>query len=146
MDEDQIFELVKGCKHLKFMFRGVFSADNFPLDFQANKFIIVNTAKSDSPGIHWVFIAKKDRNNVLFFADPLGFPAETYFNIIKELSAHNDYQLFDLMKNKQPLQNLNSQLCGLFCIYIAHFFVKLNSNVFPQIDELSLINFVKHMS
>ena len=85
MDEDQIFELVKRCKDLKFLFRGVFSANNFPLDFQANKFIIVNTAKSDSPGMHWVFLAKKDRNNVLFFADTLGFPAETYFNIIKKI-------------------------------------------------------------
>ena len=44
MDEDQIHRQVKKCKHLKFKFRGVYAADNFPLNLQTNTFIIVNAS------------------------------------------------------------------------------------------------------
>ena len=42
MDEDQIYIQVQKCKHLKFKFRGVFAADNYPLNLPVNSFIIVN--------------------------------------------------------------------------------------------------------
>ena len=42
MDEDQIYFQVKKCKHLKYKFRGVYAADNYPLNLPVNSFIIVN--------------------------------------------------------------------------------------------------------
>ena len=52
MDEDQIQLQVKKCKHLKFKFRGVYAADNFPLNLQTITFIIVNASRSNSIGTH----------------------------------------------------------------------------------------------
>ena len=45
MDEDQIYIQVQKCKHLKYKFRGVHAADNYPLSLPVNSFIIVNASR-----------------------------------------------------------------------------------------------------
>ena len=50
MNEDQNHLQVKECKHLKFKFRGVYAADNYPLNLPVNSFIIVNASRADSIG------------------------------------------------------------------------------------------------
>ena len=52
MVEDQVHLKVKKCKHLKFKFRGVYAADNFPVNLPVNSFIIVNATRADSIGQH----------------------------------------------------------------------------------------------
>ena len=59
MDEDQIHLQVKNCEHLKFKFRVVYSADNYPLSLQTNTFIVVNASQSNSIGTHWVVLATR---------------------------------------------------------------------------------------
>ena len=70
MDEDEINNLVQGCKRLKYKFHGVFTADNFPLHLSRNSFIIVNVSTSQSIGTHWILICR--RNGDYIFAGPLG--------------------------------------------------------------------------
>ena len=41
MDEDQIHLQVKKCKQLKFKFRGVYAADNYPLNLQTNTLLLL---------------------------------------------------------------------------------------------------------
>ena len=65
MDEDQIYIHVQKCKHLKFNFRGVYAADNYPLNLPVNRFIIVNASRADSIGSHWMMLAKRYANLVL---------------------------------------------------------------------------------
>ena len=59
MDEDQIYIHIKKCKHLKFKFRGVYAADNYPLNLPVDSSIIVNVSRADSIGSHWVMLAKR---------------------------------------------------------------------------------------
>ena len=59
MEEDQIHLQLKKCKHLNFKFRGVYAADNYPLNLQINTFIIVNASRSNSIGTYWVVLAKR---------------------------------------------------------------------------------------
>ena len=40
MDEDEINNLVQGCKRLKYKFHGVFAADNFPLHLSQNSTLL----------------------------------------------------------------------------------------------------------
>ena len=70
MDEDEINNLVQACKLLKYKFRGVFAADNFPVNLSHNSFIIVNVSTSQSIGTHWTLFCR--RNGKYIFADPLG--------------------------------------------------------------------------
>ena len=74
MDEDQIYIHIQKCRHLKFKFRGVYAADNYPLNLPVNSFIVVNASRADSIGSHWVMLAKRYAYPVLYFADPLALP------------------------------------------------------------------------
>ena len=60
------------------------------------------------------------------FADPLGLDLFLHYtNIAKRISAV-PIQVQQTLKDatKTPLQNQNSNLCDLYCIYIAHFLGK----------------------
>ena len=144
MDEEEIFLYVKSCKHLKFKFRGVFAADNFPLAVPCNSFLIVNTSQSKFPGTHWVFLGTRSNSKQLYYADPLGFPLQSYQQIMARVAKTGFSSFVDLL-NDQPIQDKNSQLCGLYCIYIAHhFFNKIIPSI-VAINDVQLISFIKHM-
>ena len=150
MDEDQIYYQVKKCKHLKFKFRGVYAADNYPLNLQTNTFIIVNASRSNSIGTHWVVLAKRYAYPIIYFADPLALPLTTYKDIFNRLQQCKDLEIMmDIMEHRRdirsPLQSSDSQLCGLFCIYIVHYFYSEKFPFIPDVNELELLAFVKHM-
>ena len=140
MDEDQIHLQVKKCKPLKFKFRGVYAADNYPLNLQTNTFIIVNASRSKSIGSHWVVLAKRYAYPIIHFADPLALPLTTYKDIFNRLQHCEDLEIMmDIMEHRRDiqssLQSSESQICGLFCIYIVHYFY---SEKFPFIpDEMN---------
>ena len=150
MDEDQIHLQVKKCKHLKFKFRGVYAADNFPLNLQTNTIIIVNASRSNSIETHWVVIAKRYAYPIIYFADPLALPLTTYKDIFNRLQQCKDLEIMmDIMEHRRdiqsPLQSSDSQLCGLFCIYIVHCFYSEKFPIIPDVNELELLAFVRHM-
>ena len=140
MDEQQIFNIVSKCKHLKYKFSGIYAADNFPVDFSKNTFIIVNTSNSDSVGEHWILLAKQNSDEAICYADPFGFPTETYKNLYKRIKY---YACVNVMTHQ--LQSINSELCGLYCIYIAHFIFNNKYNHIPIVNDLEVFKFVKHM-
>ena len=119
MDEDEINNLVHGCKRLKYKFHGVFAADNFPLQLSENSFITVNVLTSQSIGKHWILICQRDRKYI--FADPMGKNLTSYKFLHNRLasSVDNIQTVYELLRN-QAIQKPNSILFGLFCIFIAH--------------------------
>ena len=46
---------------------------------------------------------------------------------------------------KSPLQSSDSQLSALFCIYIVSYFYSEKFPLTPDVNELELLAFVKHM-
>ena len=150
MDEDQIHLQVKKCKHNKFKSRGVYAADNYPQILPTNTFIIFNASRSSSIGNHWVVLAKRYAYPKTYFADPLALPLTAYKDIFNRLQQSEDLEI--RMDNKEhrrdiqsPLQSSDSQLCGLFCIYIIHYFYSEKFPFISDIYELELLAFVKHM-
>ena len=102
MDEDQIYIQVQKCKHLKYKFRGVYAADNYPLGLPVNSFIIVNASRADSFGTHWVMLAKRYAYPVLYFADPLALPLTTYKDIFARLQQCTDlHMMMDVMEQQK---------------------------------------------
>ena len=54
-------------------------------------------------------------------------------------------QIFGVTEIRQaPLQNSNSNLCGLFCLHIAHYVFGANFHLILLINEQELLKFVKH--
>ena len=123
MDEDEINNLVQACTLLwcsKYKFCGVFAADIFSLELSQNTFIIVKVSSSDSIGTHWTLLCRKNRSYI--FADPLGQKLTSYKSLYNRLASAALYiqSVYELLRN-QPIQTQNSILCGLFCIYVAHY-------------------------
>ena len=135
MDEDQIHLQVKKCKHLKCKFRGVYAADNYPLNSQTNTFLFVNASRSNSIGTHWVVLPKRYAYPIIYFADPLALPLTTYKDIFIRLQQCEDLEIImgtleQRRDIQSPLQSADSQLCGLFCIYIVHYFLVRNFQLY----------------
>ena len=139
MDGDDINALIQRCQKLKHKFRGVFAADNFPSKLKSNTFLIVNASKSQSPGTHWLLICKKSDH--LLFADPLGQSLSSYKNIYQRL-AKNNVQFHQLLE-QQRIQSQNSELCGLFCIFIAHLI--FDNRQIVNCSDFQSIRFALHM-
>ena len=55
--------------------------------------------------------------------------------------------MMDIMEHRRdiqsPLQSADSQLCGLFCIYIAHYFYSSKFPFVPDVNEMQLLAFLK---
>ena len=80
----------------------------------------MNVSISESIGTHWKLLCRKDGHYI--FADPLGQKLTSYKCFYNRLaSAAIDIQDdYELLRN-QPIQTQNSNLCGLFSIYVAHY-------------------------
>ena len=98
------------------------------------------TPNSDSVGEHWILLAKINSDEAIYYADPFGFPTETYKNVYKRIKY---YACVNVMTHQ--LQSINSELCGLYCIYIAHFIFNNKYNHIPIVNDLEVFKFVKHM-
>ena len=139
IDELQLGTLINKCRHLKYKFAGVYAADNFPPNLKNGNFIIVNSDKATQMGTHWLLLC--NRNNKYLFADPLGLPLNNYPHVRDRLSFA-DLGVTEIIQ--APLQNLNSNLCGLYCIYIAHYVLVADFPIIPYVSEQELLRFVKH--
>ena len=139
MDEDDINDLIQKCRKLKYKFCGVFAANNFPQKFPRNSFLIVNASPSNNPGTHWLLLC--NRNKKIIFADPLGQSIIAYRDLYHRLSDTNA-QICQFLEH-QPIQSQNSELCGLFCIYIAH--VIFSKRQIVKINDVQLLRFALHM-
>ena len=141
MDEDDINDLIQRCPLLKHKFLGVFAANNFPQKLKPNSFLIVNAATAESFGTHWSLLCQKE--DQLFFADPLGQSISSYKDVYQRIiSVEEKAKIYQLLKD-QPIQSKNSKLCGLFCIYFAHYI--FNSQKIVKLSDAQLIRFAFRM-
>ena len=121
---------------------GVFAADNSSFNLSYNSFIFVNVSTSESIGTHWTIICRKNGDNI--FADPLGQNLTSYKYLHNRLvsSANSIQTVYDLLRI-QPIQKPNTILCGLFCIYIAHYL--FGENEIVNMSDVDLLRFALHM-
>ena len=141
IDELQLGTLINKCKHLKYKFAGVYAADNLPLNIKNDNFIIVNSDKGTPMGTNWLLLC--NRNNKYFFADPLVLPLNNYSHVRDRLSLA-DLGVTEIIQ--APRQNFDSNLCGLYCIYIAYYVFGAHFPTILYISEQELMRFVKHFS
>ena len=76
VDNLQITLLVNKDPVLKFKYLGCFSRDTF-IPPKSGQFVIVNTLPAESSGEHWLLIASKNKNILLY--DSFGRDFETFF-------------------------------------------------------------------
>ena len=106
MDKDKYYFHIKKCKHLKFKLRGVYAADNYPLNLPVNSFINVFVSRADSFGTHWVMLAKRHAYPVLYFADPFALPLTAYKDIFSRLQQCTDLHIMmDILEHRKDIKS-----------------------------------------
>lgn len=93
-------------------FIGVFSRDTLPKKLKENENGIINLAKEEEPGTHWVcYYNRKDLKYVLYF-DSYGLaPPEEVKKYLETSGKRIQY-------NTGEIQALGTNLCGVYCIYL----------------------------
>ena len=133
-----------------FKFNGVHVADNYHLKRTRNSIAIVNASPFTSSGSQWIVLAKRYANPITFFADSLALRLSPYKHISDRLRhSTSDKKIVNLIEDRRnsskPLQSANSQICGLNCIFIAHYVPDDNFSFLPDIKEIQFLSFNKHM-
>ena len=139
MARTAILQQITKFRYLRHRLVGVFSADTFPIPL--NTFIIVNSENSDEEGKHWLLICNKGR--IYLIGDPSGSRLDAYKKVKKRLT-YADFSCQKLIQKQ--LQPPTSNICGLYCINIAHYVFSGYCPVKPLIDDERSLRFGKYLS
>ena len=90
--------------------------------------------------IGWLFLFHE---NKFYMADPLGIPIQNYQILYSRLIQFYN-EVTQVLKLK-PVQNQNSKLCGLFCIYLAHVMFGYEYPLLLNMNDNDLIRFANHL-
>ena len=150
MDEDKIFKLTLQSGRLMFKFNGIYAADIFPLHMPTKPFAIVNASPASSHGSHWIVLAKRCAYPIKHFADPLALAHNSYKHISDRFrQSFIDSFIMDLMEDRRDSnktqQSADFQMYGLYCIYIAQCVLNDKFPFIPDINEIQLLSFIKHI-
>ena len=95
-------------------FRGVISRDQIYSLIDRQGYYIVNLNDSTQPGSHWVVINVRAPPNPIEYFDSFGLNAP---NEVVELSERMGV---NYLYNSTQYQDLNSVLCGYWCLYFVN--------------------------
>lgn len=145
MDNKTLEQMIRNTSLLAPVFAGVWSADNFPKQPVSSKgshewqlrsviypashkliwFQIVNASPQNALGTHWLLLGavSEGPETIRIFAwDCLGRPLSHYpifFRRLNQLYKETGYMEISL-----TLQNANSNMCGLYCLFLIHYIAK----------------------
>ena len=96
------------------VFRGVISRDQIALIEAKPGYYIVNLNDSTQPGSHWVVINVRAPPNLMEYFDSFGLNAPHEVVELSERMGVNYWY------NSTQYQDLNSVLCGYWCLYFVN--------------------------
>lgn len=130
-------EMLKNEVHCSKTFIGVFSADNIDVDklkFLSRFILIVNLSPQEYRGTHFVTIVGSPRE--IIYCDSYALTCNTS-QVLHESLLKIGRNITHMLK--YPIQSINSEFCGFFCVFFVCFF---DYERFPIIKQLK--NFSKH--
>ena len=164
MDNIGLKKIALLCGSTKHTFGGVWSCDNFPKinkrsgkkqklakQCRVTKFQIINSAPSNTSGQHWLLLIAINIHETerVFVWDCLGRPISFYDHFHERLIKLYGRATGAFTTVKLTLQNVSSNLCGLYCLYLVHYLVrypfialKLHKiNTLLQTTEIDVVRF-----
>ena len=86
-----------------------FSKDELSL-IENNKFLIFNLQNRDESGSHWIALSRTKNNIFIFDSFRIGHIPKNIYDI---------YKKFNIITNIYRIQDINSNLCRLFCVLLC---------------------------
>ena len=135
MNGAQILEVVKADRFLTPVFLGIFAANEIPKHLQAEQLCIVNCCDSQLPGKHWISLFMGSGEKLEFFDSYGQHP--NFFKFYDKLPHHKL-----LLYNKNQLQTLGSNTCGLYALLFCFKRCRGHSmrNIVAKFSTNTLIN------
>ena len=115
---------------------GCYSKDQIHL-IENGKSLILKLQNSNEPGSHWVALSRK--NNDIFVFDSFGVG-----HIPKNI--YKIYKNYNIVTNIYQLQNLNSNLCGLFSVLFCLYKVDSKNKFMSFLNLFNPNNYFKKMN
>ena len=129
-DNTSLKQTVNCIPLLKYRFIGSFPSDFVP-DFPNDTFAIINTQPSNTPGEHWVMIAKI--HHELYFAGSLGLCINKYPFVKQSYSQMVRTRLQD-----------HPSVCGFYTIYAAFYLFKFQKEEITGVHDVNVLSFISN--
>ena len=116
------------------IFSGCYSKDQIPL-IKNNKSLIFNLQNSDQSGSHWVSLSRKHNNIIIFDSFGIGDIPNKLYKI---------YKNYNIITNIYRIQDINSNLCGLFSVLFCLYKVDSKNKFISFLNLFNSNNFLKN--
>ena len=116
------------------IFSGVYSKDQIPL-IENNKSLIFNLQNSNEPGSHWVSLSRINNNIFIFDSFAVGHIPNNLYKI---------YKNYNIITNIYRIQDINSNLCGLFSVLFCLYKVDSKNKFISFLNLFNSTNFLKN--
>ena len=111
-----------------------FSKDEIPL-IENNKSLIFNLQNSNEKGSHWCSLSRKNNNIFIFDSFGIGHIPKNIYDI---------YKKFNIITNVYRIQDINSNLCGLFCVLFCLYKVDTKNKFIEFLNMFNVNNYIKN--
>ena len=111
-----------------------FSKDVIPL-IENNKSLIFNLQNSNQLESHWCSLSRKNNNISIFDSFGIGHIPKNIYNI---------YKNFNKFTNIYRIQDINSNLCGLFCVLFCLYKVNSKNKFIEFLNLFNVNDFIKN--
>ena len=128
MDNTSFRQIVNRIPLLKYQYIGSFPSDFVP-NLPNDTFAIINTQPSNTPGEHWIMIAKFHQQ--LYFAVSLGLSINNYPFLKQNYSQMVRTRLQD-----------HPSVCGFYTIYAAFHLFKFQWEEITGVHDVNVLSFI----
>ena len=108
--------------------------DEIPL-IENNKSLIFDLQNSNQSGSHWIALSRKNNNIYIFDSFGVGHIPKNIYDI---------YENFNIVTNIYRIQNIHSNLCGLFSILFCLYKVDTKNKFIEFLNMFNVNEYIKN--